>query len=525
MGEEWCLLHVRVRDGAAKKELLPSRIHIKRPDGTAYVPPCGMDDAFGEDRAPAVLLTDHYRRNLHICGLTRIESTHLTRGEATFPIPAGEFRIYVWKGFERAPVVAGFAVKPGQTVHLDLDLDRIAKPAESGWYSGDMHVHFSRFDARDDYVLAHLMAADDIFAVNNMVYKEAGKIEAPQREMGHANSHYRLYHTHQVVAGGEEFRDNDFYGHMIAAGISRVIEPISVGERLGHREPYPLFANVCDWTHEQGGLAGWAHGGAHIKVLESLPIEAALGKLDFIESIQFNSFLGFAFWYRLLNCGLRLSLTGGSDFPFCADLLAPWFINLGQDRTYVQLGADTAFDYTAYLDGIRQGRCFATNGPLLFFQVEGQEPGAVLNFDNTRDAVTVSARAVCMYPMDRVEIVVNGAVVHTVEGKGGQREIAFETRLPLKESAWMAARVRGRVYPETYGGKAPWNLHAHSGAVYVHKAGQPVMCRADATAMADYVRFVTEFYRRDIRFDDERHRAELFANMDAALRFYENLLK
>ena len=29
----------------------------------------------------------------------------------------------------------------------------------------------------------------------------------------------------------------------------------------------------------------------------------------------------------------------------------------------------------------------------------------------------------------------------------------------------------------------------------------------------------------DIRFDDERHRTELFENMDAALRFYEDLLK
>jgi hypothetical protein len=43
--------------------------------------------------------------------------------------------------------------------------------------------------------------------------------------------------------------------------------------------------------------------------------------------------------------------------------------------------------------------------------------------------------------------------------------------------------------------------------------------------MADYVRFVTEFYRRDIHFDNERHRAELFGNMDAALAFYEGLLK
>lgn len=50
MSEEWGLLHMTVRDGATK-DLVPARIHIKRPDGTAYVPPCGMDDAFDDKEA------------------------------------------------------------------------------------------------------------------------------------------------------------------------------------------------------------------------------------------------------------------------------------------------------------------------------------------------------------------------------------------------------------------------------------------------------------------------------------------
>ena len=50
-------------------------------------------------------------------------------------------------------------------------------------------------------------------------------------------------------------------------------------------------------------------------------------------------------------------------------------------------------------------RSFATNGPLVFFEVEGQGPGAVLNVDNAQDTIAVSVRAVCLYPMDRVEII------------------------------------------------------------------------------------------------------------------------
>ena len=90
-----------------------------------------------------------------------------------------------------------------------------------------------------------------------------------------------------------------------SAEISKVIEPISVGEKLGRRDSYPLFAQVCDWAHQQGG----------------------------------------------------------SDFPFRADLLAPWYPNFGLDRTYVPLGTRREFTYDAYIQGIRRGRTFATNGP------------------------------------------------------------------------------------------------------------------------------------------------------------------
>jgi hypothetical protein len=186
----------------------------------------------------------------------------------------------------------------------------------------------------------------------------------------------------------------------------------------------------------------------------------------------------------LANKPVHERLLHGSDFPFRAEGLALWMSSLGMDRTYAQLGRGRAFDYSDYLDGIRRGCSFATNGPLIFLEVDGQGPGTIIDADNARETVTVFAKAICQYPLDRLEIIANGGVVQTVEGKGGQCEIAFETRLPLKESTWLAARARGVVYPEAYGGEHPWNLHAHTSPVYVHKGGRPIVCRADATAMA-----------------------------------------
>jgi len=522
MNNDWATLRLKVTDKATGK-LLPCRFHIAQKGGASYTPPSSKKA--GGRGMPQVITTEDFKNNLHLCQNDDIRSSHLSAGEATFPVPAGELIIYIARGYEYRPLSKVFAARAGEETYLECELASMENMAEAGWHSGDMHVHFTRNSKRDDAILAHLMAAEGLDAVNNMVFKDSGGIQAHQRKMGQGNSHYQLSHHHQVISGGEEFRDNDMYGHMIAAGIQKRIEPVSVGKQLGRRENYPLFAQVCDWTHEQDGIAGWAHGGVLNKLHESLPVEAALGKLDFIEGIQFNHFMGFYFWYRLLNCGLKLSLTGGSDFPFGTTLLAPWYINLGLDRTYVHTGEGNKFTYDSYTEGIRKGHSFATNGPLLFLQVNESRLGDRINLPLHAKTVRVRARAMGQYPLDCMEIIVNGAVQHTVQGKGGSREIACETDLIIQESAWVAARVRGRVEPKTYGGKTPWNLHAHTSPIYILKGKRPIAQKADATWMADYIRFLAEVYRRVEVFKNEQQREALYGNMAKALSFYEKLLK
>ena len=40
------------------------------------------------------------------------------------------------------------------------------------------------------------------------------------------------------------------------------------------------------------------------------------------------------------------------------------------------LGKGKEFTYEAYIEAIRKGRCFATNGPLIFFEVNGKGVGS-----------------------------------------------------------------------------------------------------------------------------------------------------
>jgi hypothetical protein len=512
-------LRISVTDAAGTR--LPCRLYIRLADGSCLLPGGNPQDEYSDGAAPDLLLPSHYHRYLHLCRDADLQSVHLNHGAADIPVTAGEIEIRLSRGPEYLPVIDRAVVKEGEVTGKEYVLGRLCDLPASGWYGGDMHTHFSRWTARDSHVWGRFLAAEDLYAVNNMVYKHAGVVEAPQFAYGDEGEHAIHHAGHHVVASGEEFRDDDLYGHMIAAGIDEVIEPISVGHQLGRRENHPLFSSVCDWAHEQGGIAGWAHGGALIKLFESLPVEAALGKLDFVENVQFNMFYGCVFWYRLLNCGLRLACTGGSDFPFSAELLAPWYPNLGLDRTYVSI--DGEFSYRRWIEGIRHGRTFASNGPLLSFTVDGAGPGRQLQV-GAQDSVRIEGRAECGYPLDCVEIVCNGAVVRRVDGGGGQTRIECSEIVPLEGSAWLALRARGCVEPDRYGGLAPWKLYAHTSPVYVYRDGHPIRVASDLTAMADYVRMIAEVYRRRGLFADDGQRQELRRNIDSAVAFYENAL-
>ena len=100
-------------------------------------------------------------------------------------------------------------------------------------------------------------------------------------------------------------------------------------------------------------------------------------------------------YYRLLNCGLRMPASSGTD----------WWI-YDHNRVFVQVEGE--FTYESWISGMRAGRTFVSNGPLLEFQVNGRGPGATVN---TTGALRISASAISRLPFGRIEILYNGEVV------------------------------------------------------------------------------------------------------------------
>src|SRR4030095_514167 len=106
-----------------------------------------------------------------------------------------------------------------------------------------------------------------------------------------------------------------------------------------------------DGARSQGGVVLWCHNAIGMEA----PIAAALGRVDGLN--LFDPFWmdpEYDLWYALLNCGIRLPASTGSD----------WFV-CSSNRVYVRLDGSEAFSYASWLAALRAGRTLITNGPVL----------------------------------------------------------------------------------------------------------------------------------------------------------------
>src|SRR5262249_14464871 len=144
----------------------------------------------------------------------------------------------------------------------------------------------------------------------------------------------------------------------------------------------PSNGDAADRAHWQNGVVNYTHVAQATPAEDwsktpyagkSIPIDVALGKIDTLD-INASWAGSVPLWHRLLNCGFKVPATAGTDV-----FLNRISSNLpGGDRVYVHSGNPLTYD--KWIDGLRTGKSFVTNGPMLTFTVDGQEPGSVLKF-------------------------------------------------------------------------------------------------------------------------------------------------
>jgi hypothetical protein len=242
-----------------------------------------------------------------------------------------------------------------------------------------------------------------------------------------------------------------------------------------------------------------------------MPIDIALGKVDSIDVMGSNHQANLPVWYRLLNCGLRIPASAGTD---C-------FLNRivsrlpGSDRVYVH--CPEIFSYRDWIANLRAGRTFVTNGPMLRFLIDGQEAGATVKLA-APGRVRLVGEAKSQFPLEKLEVITGGQVVATASASDDPQRLTMNQELPIDRSGWIALRARGR---RVLGVQAA-ELFAHTTAIYVEVAGRPVRSPEDAEY---FIRWIQRL-RDDVRARDRipaTQQAHVEQQMTRALEFYRRL--
>jgi hypothetical protein len=475
---------------------MPGRVQLIASDGRAYAP----QDAF--PRVMAVTETHYFH----------------TQGEFEVEVPAGTLRVEALRGFEFAPAQASVDVAANRTHEITLPLRRLVDAPAQRWYSGDTHahdLHQGRFGLTHRTLFEQSLA-EDLHVTHPLIHMDGTRLMGRWEDLT-GEQHPLSTPTH-ILQFGEEFRGS--LGHIGMLGVSRYVLPLIGG---AGNTPYAQIASdlpYLDGARAQGGIAGFMHPYLNAGATPQgwagslIPVDVALGRGDFydVASLYSDERASAEMYYKLLNCGFRLPATGGTDnFPDVWRDPPP-----GTDRTYAKI--DGTLSVGSWLAAVKAGRTFATTGPLVFMAVDGRDPGAEIRTDAATVRLNASIHSIA--PLERIEIVVNGAIVETVVWPKGATTFKVDrSAVPMPAGGWIAVRAFGPA--STYLGDS--YAFAHSSPVYVVRNGQPFVSREDAAFLVQVVDAIRARASKSSSWRSDADRDAFLREIDEARAVYERL--
>jgi TolB protein len=504
-------LDIAVADESGKP--IPSRIAILGSDGRSYAPDTANvhgDDSFDRDKQDFE---------------TRYFQTAAAPVRVT--LPAGEASITVWYGDEHAIARARTDIAVDKTEALNVAMHKLDLPAPfAAWQSADVHVHMNyggtyRTEPKDLVAQAKAEDLDLVFdllvnkeqRVPDIAYFSAAPDQASTADvlLAHSQEYHSSYWGHLgILALGDHYIVPGYAGYPYSASASL----------------YPDNGTIADLAHAQNALVGYVHPfdiapdpDRDAVITDELPIDVALGKVDYYEVVGFSNHRESAsIWYRLLNCGFRLPAAAGTDaMTNYASLRGP----VGLARVYAL--ADTPADVSpaarekAWLAGLKAGRSMATNGPLLGFTVDGKLPGSEIDLPQGGE-IAYGGWLRSLTGIDHLEVVLNGKVVESVALPGDRTAADVAGHITIGESGWLLLRA--------------WNEHATpdvfdlypyatTNPVFVTVAGKPLRSKPDAEFFLKWIGKVKASASANRDYNSAAERDAVMRHIEDARRVFE----
>jgi hypothetical protein len=404
-------------------------------------------------------------------------------------LPNGTYNVEYSRGPEYLTKRASLSVSDGVAApQWSFQLERWINPADSGWYSGDHHIHASG--------CMHYQSPTEGVMPEEITRHIRGEALTVGEVLTWAPSYYYQKRFFEGKINKLSTRDTLVRYDLEVSGFPSSHSGHLVLMRLSDQD-YPGTKEIEDWpswtlpiakwAKAQGAVVGFAHTALGLDVKSTnlpnyeIPFFNSIGAneilvdvthdaVDFLSLVDTPSTPELNLWYHMLNAGFRVRAGGETDFPCMSDE------RVGAGRSYVQLDQKPQGDsgYDAWVAGFCAGRSYASDGKshLMDFRVNGQVVGIqdseVHLPESDRVSVTVRVAALLdeapnetirskplnegpYWHIERsrigntrqvaVEIVVNGVPVATkpVNADGSIQAVSFE--VSISRPSWIALRI------------------------------------------------------------------------------------
>ncbi len=494
-------------------EPVAARVAIVASDGRSYAPDEALmhaDDGFDRNRSEF-----------------EAQYFHLDK-DATLTLPAGLANITVWRGLEYKIERIAINLSNEEENALTIRLQKLNLPDNwDNWVNGDVHVHMNYGGTYRNTPerLAGQASAEDLDVVFNLIVNKEQRVPDIRYFSAEPDA---ASNDDVLILHAQEFHTS-FWGHMGLIGLkSHLLVPdYSSYPGTAAASIYPDNATISRLAHEQGAAVGYVHPfeppapdpATATSLTNAFPVDVALGLVDYYEVVGFaNPRTSAEVWYGLMNCGMQVTAAGGTDaMANYASLRGP----VGINRTYVNvpgISADPSERQDQWLDGLKDGRTIATNGPLIGLTVNGRGPGEQVTLDEGSHEISFDGFLRSIVPIDHLELVMNGEVVRTfdLDDSGTTADLSGTVR--FDQSGWLLLRA--------------WNNGAHplifdlypyatTTPVFVSIGNKEPRSPKDAEYFIAWIERIRESVTAHSDFNNDGERAAILANLDLARQRFE----
>lgn len=512
--------HDETREAADHRRQNVERLALAQADPTAATLPdretatvtLRLSAAAGGKPLPALVRITNVADGLAIRlpnEIHRADNWYSLAAESTLRLPRRKLKFEAVHGLESVlaikevdlrtnaePLTPGPSPSRGegsQTIIVDLPIRRFFNADKNVLWSGNTHLHLRglsiaemhkylqlvpQTDGLDVVFVSYLRRAieERDYTTNVLTTADLARLSTPRVRLGNGEEH-----RHNFGAGGQG------YGHVMFLNIQQLIQPVSIGPGIMKEgtDGRPLKEGI-EAARADGATVIWCHNRFG---LEDVPnwLAERLDAQNIHDGGQTHGSYDETY-YRYLNIGLKVPFSTGTD----------WFV---YDFSRVYVPESEALTPRVWLDQLKAGRTFITNGPLLEFTLDDAKIGDTMQLDGPKK-LRAKCRAVGRHDFRAVELVRNGEVV--VRAKSQASDGAFVAELSVEvecdAASWFAVRIPDQEQPKNELGQP---LFAHTSPIYVELGGKHVFKKDAAEALLNELKAAPAMVEKEGRFADE----------------------